>query len=318
MIEGHQRYQLPSLNGLLVFEAVVRLGGVQTAARELNLTSQAVSHQIRTLESRMGHELFVRRSRLLVPTASAVLLAEHVRQGFDCIAEGMRRVERVQEAWRLRLHVSPWFASHYLIPNLTGFTARYPQVDLQISIGAELSGFEDKIDMAIQWGYEGWEGFEKVALVDDFKELVATPELLAVKPVEKAVDLLEHCLISPLLTDEPWQDVLGLWGLDVSAAHSMMRFHTNEAMLDAALAGLGIGLISEHEAAREVHAGRLMAPLGFGIMRRLPHHRLPRFFLLYREEARTGELVEIFRGWLIDLLSPSEHSPPDSATGAAE
>lgn len=294
----------------------MRLGGIKPAAQELNLTSQAVSHQIRSLESQMGHELFVRRSRTIVPTPAATLLAGHVRQGLDRIADGVRQLEQLQEARRLRLHVSPWFASYHLIPNLAGFTARHPQIDLQISIGAELSGFEDKIDVAIQWGYGGWEGFEEIALVDDLKVLVANPGLLARLPVKTAPDLLKHCLISPLVNNSLWRDVLGLWSLDLSQAASMMRFHTNEAMLDATLAGMGIGLISESDARREVKAGRLMAPFGFDLMRQLPSECIPKFFMLYPDNHLPGELVDTFRDWLEHLLPGQTDSPMPSSLSA--
>lgn len=309
MNDKRRRYQLPSLNGLKVFEAVMRSGGVKAGAKTLNLTPQAVSHQIRTLESQLGHALFERRARALIPTPAATLLAEHVRDGLDRIAEGLRQLEQMREVRRLRLHVSPWFASHHLIPNLVSFTARYPQIDLQISIGAELSGFEDSIDVAILWGYGGWDGFEEIALAQDPKVLVASPNLLAIKPLNRPQDLLQHCLISPLVTQRLWREVLGLWQLDVADAMSVMRFHTNEAMLDAALAGMGVGLISEPDATREVASGRLVAPFGFDLIQQLPADSIPTFFMLYPKNHAPGELVDTFRSWLEQLLRPDRENP---------
>lgn len=306
MSERRRRYQLPSLNAFKSFEAVMRLGGIKPAAKELNLTSQAVSHQIRSLESQLGHELFERRARAMVPTPAATLLAGHVRQGLDRIAEGVRQLEQMRAARRLRLHVSPWFASHHLIPNLVSFTARHPQIDLQISIGAELSGFEDSVDIAILWGYGGWGEYEEIALVQDPKVLVASPGLLKNRPLEMPQDLLHHCLISPLVTNRLWRDVLSLWQLDFDQAASIMRFHTNEAMVDAALAGMGVGLISTPDARREVNAGRLVAPFGFDLIHRLPAESIPTFFMLYPKHHAPGELVDTFRVWLERLLRPAQ------------
>ena len=54
---------LPSLNGLRAFEAAARHQSFTQAAEELNVTQTAVSHQIRTLEERLGLKLFDRRGR---------------------------------------------------------------------------------------------------------------------------------------------------------------------------------------------------------------------------------------------------------------
>ncbi|MDT1061019.1 response regulator [Paracoccus sp. CPCC 101403] len=53
---------LPPLTSLLVFEAAGRLGSFSDAARELNVTREAVSRQIRALESHLGLSLFERNA----------------------------------------------------------------------------------------------------------------------------------------------------------------------------------------------------------------------------------------------------------------
>jgi len=47
-------YRLPPLGWIRAFEAGARLGSFTAAADELNLTSTAVSHQIRSLEKFLG------------------------------------------------------------------------------------------------------------------------------------------------------------------------------------------------------------------------------------------------------------------------
>ena len=54
---------------LLYFWTVVREGGVSRAAEKLRLSQPTVSAQVRTLEDALGHRLFERRGRTLVPTA---------------------------------------------------------------------------------------------------------------------------------------------------------------------------------------------------------------------------------------------------------
>jgi LysR family transcriptional regulator, glycine cleavage system transcriptional activator len=51
---------LPPLAALRAFEATVRLGGLSHAAVELNLTTSAISHQLRRLEESLGTRLLER------------------------------------------------------------------------------------------------------------------------------------------------------------------------------------------------------------------------------------------------------------------
>ncbi|MGM3031576.1 LysR family transcriptional regulator, partial [Bacillus cereus group sp. BC34] len=55
---------LPPLSALRAFEAAVRLGGFARAAAELNVSTSAVSHQIRALEESLGARLLERSTGL--------------------------------------------------------------------------------------------------------------------------------------------------------------------------------------------------------------------------------------------------------------
>ena len=54
------RSLLPSINGLVVFEAAGRLGSFTAAARELRMTQAAVSYAVNRLEEHLGTPLFLR------------------------------------------------------------------------------------------------------------------------------------------------------------------------------------------------------------------------------------------------------------------
>ncbi len=55
--------RLPPLNPLRAFEAAARHGSVTRAAKELNVTHGAVSHQIRSLEATLKVKLLERGAR---------------------------------------------------------------------------------------------------------------------------------------------------------------------------------------------------------------------------------------------------------------
>ena len=90
------------LRGIGVFETVARLGSLKAAARELNLSPSAVSHQIRALEEQLGVELFKRVSRGVQLSADAAKYADVLHGLFD----RMRRATatRLTEAVRTIPH----------------------------------------------------------------------------------------------------------------------------------------------------------------------------------------------------------------------
>jgi DNA-binding transcriptional LysR family regulator len=78
--------RLPPLNPLRAFEATARRGAVSAAARELNVTHGAVSHQIRALEESLGTVLFERGGKRLKLTPQGALLLPAVTNAFGEIA----------------------------------------------------------------------------------------------------------------------------------------------------------------------------------------------------------------------------------------
>ena len=93
-----------NLHHLRLFRAVARDGTLTGAARTLNLSQSAVSTQLGTLETTLGHDLFERRGRGLVLTEAGRIALDHAEAIFrtadDLTATlsqspGARRVLRV-------------------------------------------------------------------------------------------------------------------------------------------------------------------------------------------------------------------------------
>ncbi|TGT51825.1 LysR family transcriptional regulator, partial [Mesorhizobium sp. M2E.F.Ca.ET.166.01.1.1] len=74
-------YDLPSMTALICFEAAARNESFKTAARELNVTPAAVSHQIKALESDLKCDLFLRRSRGVELTEKGAFLFVALQRG---------------------------------------------------------------------------------------------------------------------------------------------------------------------------------------------------------------------------------------------
>lgn len=79
---------LPPLLGLTAFEAAARRGSFAGAARELHLSSSAVSHRVKVLELHLGHPLFERRARSLRLTDHGRAYLPVVQGALDGLAQG--------------------------------------------------------------------------------------------------------------------------------------------------------------------------------------------------------------------------------------
>lgn len=282
----------------------MRRGSIKQGADELCLTPQAVSQQLKQLEQFIGQPLFVRGVRNITPTSAAATLSEHVRRAFDDIARGLSLTGTTRNAKTLRLCVSPYFATTYLVPNLRDFTEKHADLQLSVSIQVEMIDLdvESDVDAIINWSYGAKKDLVEVPLIEDLKVLAVCPELASRLPVETPRDLLAHTLITPTVANHLWVDTLNLLGIPDASVTSFMAFSSHAAMLEATLAGLGVGLVSHKDALKEIAAGRLIAPFGLDLLAGLSLEQTPRFSLFYRREGENLDILMDLRRWLLDRV----------------
>lgn len=305
----------PSLTSLKVFEAVTRHGSIRQAALELDLTPQAVSHRIKVLEETLGRSLFERHVSSVTPTPAARVLQEHISAAMKCIDEGLMALSSMDRAQRLAIQVSPFFSSHYLMPALSTFTRRFPDLDLRLSIAVEMPDLKrTELDGAVVWGYGNYAGFggattggsndtvSEIDLVDDLKVIAYSPALAEKQPLRTPADLLDHTLIAPLMDTSLWRHVLSLFGLQDARAKRLLQIHTHSAMLDATMSGLGVGLLSYPDAIALVEKGALLAPFGLDYLKQLPHAEMPRFTLVQLRDTPQSDVMRAFVAWLKEIV----------------
>ena len=140
----------PSLAALRAFETAARTLSFTGAANELGQTQGAVSHQVSTLEARLGVKLFERQARGLKLTEAGGRYLPLVRDSLERLraAEDLVRLERPSV---LTVTVSPNFASKWLVPRLGGFSVTHPNLDLRISASLQHVDFNrEDIDLAVR------------------------------------------------------------------------------------------------------------------------------------------------------------------------
>ena len=120
------RARLPPIKSLVAFEASARLLSFTRAGQELRVSREAVSRQIRILESHLGVKLFVRLHRALELTQAGEAFHAVVRESLESIARSADALQRAGQPAKVTVTATIAIASYWLTPRLPKFRAAHP------------------------------------------------------------------------------------------------------------------------------------------------------------------------------------------------
>lgn len=285
---------LPPLKGIVAFEVVARLGSVNKAADELNVTASAVSHQISNLEGFVGRKLFERTSRGLVLTPVGERFRTDLTGALALIASAALTARSSEGVEVLRVHVSPSFASLWLMPRLPGFLAEHPDLRIQLSASHTHSDFSrGEVDLDIRYGAIKWGDLHVETIFEEEMLPLASPTLLQRTTVRNPEQLLAQPLIFSDVNVVQWPRWFAAHGVPLSPATYALRFDRAYLVIEAAAQGLGFALESSRLADSYLKRGALV-PV-FSDRKSIPVHA---HHLVYPEAHAKWGKVERFVAWV--------------------
>ncbi|MBU9215867.1 LysR family transcriptional regulator [Burkholderia gladioli] len=293
-----------STEELQTFVAIIDSGSITAAAEQLGQTVSGVSRALNRLERKLGVTLLRRTTRSSQLTDEGELLLTRARDILQSVEEAETAVSlgRVKPAGRLRVDAATPFMLHAIVPNLPAFTARYPDIQLELTNNERFVDLiEQRIDIAIRIGTLPDSTLHARALGACQLHILASPAYLAEHGTPRSVaDLKRHKLLG-------FSDIetLNRWplrrrgaggqpdgeGLVIEPAHTAS---SGETLRHLALGGLGIVCLSDFMSAADIAAGRLVPLLG----ELMSDYRQPINAVYYRHAALTGRV----QGFL-DFLS---------------
>lgn len=118
-----------------VFYYVAKHGSITRAAAELVISQPAVSQTIKQLEERLQVSLFHRAAKGVHLTAEGQTLFHYVKQGYEQIELGVKRVHQMQglDMGEIRIGASDMTLQYYLLPYLEKFHERYPGIKIMVT-----------------------------------------------------------------------------------------------------------------------------------------------------------------------------------------
>lgn len=263
----HQPGGMPPLNWLRAFEAVARHSSFKLAAEELNVTSAAISQQVRSLEEFYDVKLFVRLTRALELTRLGKLAAPLMSKALESFKEACDVIKNdVHREW-LTLTAPFTFCMKWLMPQLERFNEQYPNIEIRINATDDLLDLnQGEADIGIRYGDGNYPNLDVENLMTGSYCLVASPDLF--EKSESIKNVSELAQYAFLHTDwrgssnfvPNWDMWLKAAGIPTNVAKKG-RGHkfSNEMMtINAAVSGLGVALVSYANAIDDLKSGKLL------------------------------------------------------------
>ncbi|WP_420224253.1 transcriptional regulator GcvA [Pigmentiphaga litoralis] len=259
------RPYLPSLQSLLAFEAAARHLSFTRAAQELELTQTAISHQIKTLEDRLGTKLFVRVRNALSLTPAAREYLVSVNDAISVLSLATERTRKNKTNTVLTVTCLPTYATTCLIPALPDFQARHPDITVHLATSATFDEFErNTYDVAIRYGSGRWPSVRADLLHTEQFFPVCAPRLLegleGRQPVEVLKALRQVRTYFYSMYQDDWPKWLEAAGLPHAEFHGESVFHLQLTSLSAAVEGVGIAIGRTPLINRDLARGQLVEP----------------------------------------------------------
>jgi LysR family glycine cleavage system transcriptional activator len=264
----NRRYNLPHLAFFQGFEAAARTLSFTKAAEELFITQSAVSRQIKALEDNLRLKLFERRPRSLTLTEDGQALYRIATDVLDRLQSATDQLRAETRARQLSITTTTGFASLWLIPRLSRFTALHPDIDVRISATTDTLNLERSlIDLAIRYCKPETAPEGAVRLCGDEMIPVCSRALLRDKtrPQKRPQDLAHHTLLhfdyagaeTMYMDWGTWLTALGIAELKSAGA---LHFSQYEQMIQAAISGQGVALGRQALVSDLIESRALVAP----------------------------------------------------------
>lgn len=252
------------LQGISAFVHSVEAGSFTAAAHRMGLSKSATGKMVARLEARLGAQLLHRTTRSLSLTPEGQAYYESCRKVLEELdaAEALLASRRRLVSGKVRINLPVSFGRLHCMPVLMKLLAIHPALDLDVSFtDRRIDLIEEGIDLVVRLGDPGDQAHLVGRRIAWQRSVVcAAPDYLERRGRPSTIgDLANHdCLAfardgRPL----PWT-ILNENGIAQSV--SVQPRHTishGEALLDAAVRGLGLAYLSTWLAGDCISRGQL-------------------------------------------------------------
>lgn len=256
--------RIPPLNSLKGFEATARLLSVRGAAKELNLTHPAITHQIQTLEENLNVKLFRREGRNIVLTKEGKLFYPYAKEALERLIEGVDVLSSALTEHPIKVQSYITNSIRWLAPRLPKFTAAHPDIQLHlITSNSNWEFDEDHADIGLIFNdaeipaHLSW-----TKLFNAVSFPVCSPDLIKKDlPLENPLELLNYPLLAVYTEAWTWEKWFEAVQSEPVQITGPLQVDTLAMALEMAQKGEGIALVNGPSASDYLSSGQLVRPI---------------------------------------------------------
>jgi len=286
-----------TLKQLYSFEAVIRLGGFTSASKELHITQPAVYMQVQQLQKNIGAKLFNINGKTITPTFIGNKIYETALAAINVVENSKLEIEQSlnPNSGHLQIAVATT-ANSFVSRLLSRFKKEYPKMTFYIDVTNRHSLLDNlknnNADLVIMG-----EPPKNIPLISSAFMLnpliaIAHPDnALLTKKKISIKDLNKETLLTREIGSGTRITIERFTGLDFS---SDIQINSNEAIVEAVQAGLGIGFVSKHS---------VNLQLKNNIIKQLdvaPFPIIRQWHIVHHAEAELSPIARRFKQFVIE------------------
>jgi LysR family glycine cleavage system transcriptional activator len=283
-----------SLRGLRTFCIAARYESFRTAGEELFITASAVSHQIKSLEEELGVQLFDRNSRDLSLTEVGQSLYEDVGPLMDQMNTIVAGYKKGSTSSSIRVSVQPFFASEYFVPRLSEFTARHPEIDIQVGTSDESSEkLPSDADLAIRLFRSPPSDIPSNLLFPLRLVAAGSPSFKKSMVVKKKAIVSEFPIIVHETHPKAWAQWSTAAGIELPAKMRVTRLDSMIAVVRAVEQGIGAAMVPIPLSDLWFQQGSIVRLFDKELVSDLS------YYLVCKEDRANDESIRLLQDWIV-------------------
>lgn len=256
------RVPIELFRGVVTFVAAAEAKSFRRAAVDLGISAAAVSKAVAALEDETGVKLFVRGAREVTLTSEGEAFLAHCRPAVVSVTSGRAALESRKKQPQGELVISaPYVAAPLVAPVVAVLRERHPKLGVALRVTDRLARLgEEGVDVALRVGALDASGLVARKVRSTRLVTVASPQYLARAGRPASIDaLVSHACVGAIgPKGKPFEWWFRTGPREIRSA---VLSDFGPALVDAALAGVGITQLFDFMAAPLVREGRLVLVL---------------------------------------------------------
>ena len=286
-----------TLKQLYSFEAVVRLGGFTSASKELHITQPAVYMQVQQLQKNIGAKLFNINGKTITPTFIGKKIYETAVRAINVVENSKLEIEQNlnPDSGHLQIAVATT-ANSFVSRLLSRFKKEYPKMTFYIDVTNRHSLLDNlknnNADLVIMGEPPKNIPLISSAFMKNPLIAIAHPDnALLTKKKISIKDLNKETLLTREIGSGTRITIERFTGLDFN---SDIQINSNEAIVEAVQAGLGIGFVSKHSVSLQLK-NNIIKQLDVA-----PFPIIRQWHIVHHAEAELSPIARRFKQFVIE------------------